>query len=62
MVILLNMRVFNIIHKHLLNENKYNDQTIEIRSGCVIHNKGTPVFSPCRIFLFLMLFLLNMCS
>ena len=34
MVILLNVRILNIIiHKHLLKENNYNNQAIEIRSG-----------------------------
>ena len=37
-VISLNLRILNIIHKHLLKENNYNDQAIEIRSGCIINN------------------------
>ena len=59
--ILLNMRVLNIIHKHLLKENNYNNQTIEIRSRCIIQiictlfiNKRTHLFTPCRIFCFLL--------
>ena len=40
-----------------MKENNYNDQAIEMRSGCIIHNnmpifinKKTPVFCPSRIF------------
>ena len=53
MVMLLNMRILNIIHKYLLKENNYNDQTIEIRTGYIMHNnmhtihkhKNTRLFS-----------------
>ena len=55
-------RIFNIIHKHLLEENNSNNETIEIRLFIIICtlfiNKRTPVFSPCKSFSFLvMLFL-----
>ena len=68
MVILLNMRILNIISKHLLKENNYNNQTIKIRYGCIMHNnmciihkKITSFFSPCRIFSFLVMLFLWMC-
>ena len=53
MVILLNVRILNIIiHKHLLKENNYNDQVIEIRSDDDMHTiykqKKTCLFSCCN--------------
>ena len=38
MVIFLNARILDIIHKHLLKENNCNNKTIEIRYVCIIPN------------------------
>ena len=63
MVIFLNARVLNIIHKHLLKENNCNNKTIEIRYVCIITNinmhiiheqKNACLFSLQGFFVFLL--------